>query len=86
MNWIAVFNPKRDLREVMDRLRPVLVENGVDMADFEDLYGTVSFSPPESQPMLWGLLAETLQDALPAPVPGAPDWVLGVRDIVLGRA
>lgn len=84
--WSEVFNPKRELRAVMEQIRPLLAENGMDMAGFDDLYGTVCFSPPEGSGFLWGLLAEELTDALPEPKPGAPAWVLKVADIIAGRA
>lgn len=76
----------RDITDVMDRLRPVLVRHAVDTSGFEAIYRGVGFRAPEHRRLDWRLLCEWLFETLPNPMlPSTPAWVVEVSDVVEGR-
>ena len=75
----------RDLSAVLARIRPLLVQGGIDVAGFDSLASSAAFSAPENMIIHWRDVCEWLADNIPPPVMGAPAWVLEISDIVEGR-
>lgn len=82
---VDVTKPKRDIAEVLKQLRPLLEQGGVEMGEFNDIESSVAFASPENYKLHWARLCEMLEDTLPEPKPGAPQWVRDVADIITGR-
>lgn len=79
-------NATREITEVMDRLRPILVRGGVDVGRFEVIYRGAGFRAPEERGLDWLLLCEWLGATLQNPkLSTTPAWVVEVSDIVEGR-
>ena len=76
---------KRDLSEVMKRIRPLLEQGGGDLAEFDNIASSVAFAPPEGDGLNWRRLCELLEDTLPEPKPNAPAWVREIADIVAAK-
>lgn len=77
---------KRDITEVMERIKPLLVAGGVDTKEFDRLYSSLGFVAPELRGGYWLPLCEWLAKNCPNPtLPSAPAWVRELSDIVEAR-
>lgn len=55
----------RSLADVIDRLLPILRENGVNTADLEKIRQSVGFTAPEVMGVRWRLAQDWLADNVP---------------------
>lgn len=76
----------RKINEVMDRIRPLLVQGGVDVGPFDAIARSAGFTAPEEMRERWLELCEWLALTCPNPIEdGAPAWVVQVSAIIEGR-
>jgi hypothetical protein len=77
-------NTQRNIADVIDQIKPILVSNGVNCARLDHIRESSFYRAPEDMLPAWRALVAFLTAVVPV-TPDAPDWVRRVAAIVNGH-
>lgn len=79
----------RNIIEVINKIKPIYVEQGLDTSELDSIITSKEFAPPELDQLHWQRLQEEL-NAVAEPhwkkdIEDFPDWLKQISNIVLGK-
>lgn len=72
---------RRDLGEVMDKVRLLMIDRGIDLHRWDKIREKVFYTPPEHMRDVWAMAMFWMEENLTNPHDGAPEWVKEIRRI-----